>query len=1185
LADNNINNSWADAPPTPDELKEPATAAASDNSWADTPPTAAELSAPAADNSWADTPPTAAELSQPAVRTPNPREDYLTQTNQVTKDELAEIAKRHGADPDQLASIAPYLGVGVESEPGAEEFKPGQTLKKIAGTIGRTAFNLPQLEYKKLQDPGTRAAIDDLQDLANERKSTGLKVASAVTEFALGGLAIAGMGAVAAPAAAAGAAGAAGAGFWSVVGRTALEGAVFGAAGGLGNSKEGQEMAGIEHGALLGGALGAGLGVGGKTLSKMSDWIGSRAEADSQEVMRRVDQELARPEVQEAVEAGDRHIQGVATGEPPAALPDRALIDSASEHLQSDDASLAESWQANPDLDIERETAGWSDEEYIRKLAERDVYAEQASDTAQFADYLDSRGDKVVIRDADDLAKATPAETLEKAQQTIKDWVAEGRTAADLSAEYKSFKVSQIAAEMNADYVARGGGVLSSAASRLGRRFLRAPGQLRAIDNRAGTVLEPLAYKASTTRNLMNREVANIMRATADVRSAINASGLRTLDAEALSRIEAGDLSALSKDQVSALDGFSKTMETLRLRAGELGSPIEAVAAEKAAIYIPRKQVDTATTMARIGTAASDVEQATGISMTKGLLTDSQLAEAQLRAPKEMNKLREGLEWVSGESPQNAQDMQRLTRQATDAAGIVELRSARINRETSSAAKQRAESGVPDWLRETDLNKLQVRWLTDVFRDAYYKPVVRDLVTQRNLLAAVNDKAGQEYVQQFISTLQGGKRDIPGWVARQKSGLVASCIQKEAAARAAGNTGQANFYRFFAENSDLPGLLGTSMYSNLLGLNPHTLIMNMVQPWMTTLPELSSGGFGWGSSKLMAGYFKTLGELATPGVKAFRLLEERGYMPPHMSSELVDAFRTGVERSWPAKAARSAIQGWMKGSMALLQMSESMNRVVAANAADSIAKDLVAGSPSANAFLARMGRGAAYDIERSIAAGNVGTVTEKVADYLVGKTMFHYDPAMMSQMGKYLGRIGGAMTTWPSSVAADIVADFSRGGLKGGTLDLARKYLGTMAAMSVLQTIASSRGMDPATSPRAKALLGSRGLTSMAPLSSVLDVASRGSPIQTPFTELMFKDFASLATGGPEEWWQTMNRVAGNFVPFAGLVKLLDTTLPAIVSNAEGPEKGSTLFGRTARLAGSSQGTSLDEYIKAKYGR
>ena len=87
----------------------------------------------------------------------------------IKDSEVAQIAAKHGVDPAELRSLAPYFGANFEG--GTVGEATADALKGTASTLGQLALGIPQKLYKKTQSPEMERALDDLQNLAAGRES------------------------------------------------------------------------------------------------------------------------------------------------------------------------------------------------------------------------------------------------------------------------------------------------------------------------------------------------------------------------------------------------------------------------------------------------------------------------------------------------------------------------------------------------------------------------------------------------------------------------------------------------------------------------------------------------------------------------------------------------------------------------------------------------------------------------------------------------------------------------------------------------------------------------------------------------------------------------------------------------------------------------------------------------------
>lgn len=230
------------------------------------PPTAIELKqVNAAPDLFA--PPTAQELGQTQTNMfapPSPEELETTKPNpgliwsDITTDaELRQIAQKHGVNPADLQEVASYFGATKQNE------TPLDLLKNAAGFVGESAgVNIPQKLYKMTQDAAHEAALDELSELANKKKSYLREAAD-----------------IAMPVAGAGSLG-------------KLAGIGIGAAAGFGGSKAGEEISSSGLGGALGGALGAAIPLTGRAIEKLGGLIPEAANKAGPEIEKKIEHKL-----------------------------------------------------------------------------------------------------------------------------------------------------------------------------------------------------------------------------------------------------------------------------------------------------------------------------------------------------------------------------------------------------------------------------------------------------------------------------------------------------------------------------------------------------------------------------------------------------------------------------------------------------------------------------------------------------------------------------------------------------------------------------------------------------------------------------------------------------------------------------------------------------------------------------
>lgn len=1105
-------------------------------SWRDTIQDAPADAAPAAPESggWRSTvqpvqPPVApaAEGWRSTVTEADPDEEYLKATRQIRPDEVDAIAKKHGTDPARLMSLVPYLGAYTKDVGEAEGAGlDSQDVKRVAGMAGRMLLNVPQWAYKKLQDEPTQKAIDELQELADRRRSGLEHGIEAATELAGGGAALA-------PVSALNVAGE-GAGLAARAGRVLGEGAAVGATAGLAESKTGEEAQGAAFGAVTGAGLAGALHGAGVAIPAVARWFRGGAEQEGQRIAARVAEAAAVPEEQARLQGGlDRVRRAAAEG----VLPEQASeveIQHAHDRLTKrpdefydvlQDADNSFMGPLPPDGEgAERDLQRWAAEQVARDQA--------ASDLHGFAAEL--KRQDAALKDIKD-----PAEVIQQ-------WAARGRGQQALEKEFAQFRAGELADELAADFVNRGGGVLDrNPITKAGRKFLRATAQLGIIDDRAGTKLEPIATRFARAAAESNFSQAGFLAEQKGLVGDLQRD-FRDVPGSVWDAAEQGDLSGFNEQQRGTFQRLQHAFETRRQLLNKLAGEELIPKLEGAVHYVPRMPKAPEEVAAAVQDQVKQVLERAGVDLT-GELTPRYLAEAFEKAPEQMRELTEQLQFITKErppaelAPGSDETWQRLLRQGTDANWVKQQQAVqgpwlkpKQGGQVAGSLKQRSGADIPDSLRETDPVRLLLKWNKAMTDHVLLRNHLQDFRGQVRLLESVNDQAGLAYAKGLLARWEGrAETSVPAYLQRQKTQALAALEARARAAERAGQAGEARFLRTLGRNSDLLGAAVSSMYPNLLGFKPASMLKAFLAPALSTLPELQAGGTGWALAKLYGGARLAARDLALRPREALRGLRETGYMPTHMGAEAYDLLRTGAG-SGVGRATRGVLDTYASVALAGLQAAESSARLTAIHAAESVATDLLAGSESALKFLGQMGRGFQQEAQAAIRAGDKAALQKITADWLVGRTLQFYSPAHMSEMGAHFGRLFGALSTWPSATAGSVARDYARHGLGGGTAQLARKAMAPLAALWTFQQLMNHAGASPDESARAHALVGSRGLTGFSQYPEALRITQPA----------MADKLTGLITGGAHGYGAALKDAAHTFVPFSGLWDLLHGNHP-----------------------------------------
>lgn len=536
------------APPTPDEL---ASARAPKPAQADmfAPPTPGELQAVAkkpAPDMFA--PPTHEELAatKPTGKPPEMLPDEYFQT----------LGKKHGVDPEELKSLAPYFGAVAETHGVGETL--GQAGKLAAGTASRIIGSPAQKAYIALQsNPKMQAALDELRETGNTQQPLLGKVGEAITSP---------LGAVGAEA--------------GLAGRLATAGGI-GAAFGLGESKTGEEARGALQGAagglIVGGAAEA-LGAGINKLGVMREARAAAAEAGP--ISKQVD-------IEEAVQK-----ELARTGNSEKQLEDFVV--------RGDDI---------PDY-----------EDLARKQLDPEALeaVRGGSSPKSLEDIGDELSIKRLTNFTEDLTGQVP-EDVGEARKLLSSWADRQGGEDALAEKYAQFAEKDIAkrAIESQDLVVQGTGQFSEKAANFvsDRQYVN-----RHIDDRSGTKTAPLELELNQNQNKMAQAMNPIKEEQQSVFDLARKTGVDRdlVDGGKIYRaLDSGSMASLSPEEVQVAEKIKNYFDGVKQYAnGDVSSVHPEIKPlsipEKEGGYIPHQLVDAPVIITRLQDRIATAEQELG---------------------------------------------------------------------------------------------------------------------------------------------------------------------------------------------------------------------------------------------------------------------------------------------------------------------------------------------------------------------------------------------------------------------------------------------------------------------------------------------------------------------------------------------------------------------------------------------
>lgn len=983
--------------------------------------------------------PEEAERGEPSAERGEPIKDV----------EIAAIAQKHNISPEKLE----YLRSFVEFRGGYTETPVdfAKAARQIAGFASEAlAYGAPQFAVKKMEDdPAIRAAMDDLGELVDERKTYTRQAA----EIGLGFLTGAGEAKLATAGIKAGAKA-----IGKEVGQEVAErlavpavAAGVGATVGVAKSREGEEVTGAAMGAAVGVALPYVL----KGTVAGAKWIRSKAVRESSEAA-----------AKEAAEAPDLVAKIRPEMEKQSGLTE--VVDDliAKQTAAPGDATIARAVNNIDELipvigEEKIVKAGQQILENMDEALRPRIEAELSQfDTLprRMARLVQMKLDETLPKFADEIGEK--AGSAREALQVVASRAGEG--AEFLSKRYRdgiekdihSSLVSQRLVERALVNTAEG-----TVLQGLGRKISDYQFVIRQIDRLRGTRLEPLLNTANEKYNAFTRHMAASAKEVEQLNNLVKSSGIT--QNELYNALDKPDIVKFTGQKGQVVEAYKSWFEKMRQEANAQGLNIA-----KRENYVPHFLKDHFEIAKGIRTRVKEIEQRFGVNLTN--YTQEQYNDAIKKGMNESplyRELKDGLDYLYGEkigTPELLQDF--VTQQMNP-------RSAGVRSFSKAAATyRRTAEDVPLFLRETDVNRLSVRWASTTLKHAYLRNEFAGVEKARDMLARAGFKADAETLTNWLTDNLGGTRAKTWRAATQEfANTLMNMADKGGNKGRLANMllegGANNFMRFTS-----------AVYPNFLGFNVRSAIQNMTQPFLVTAPEL---GAVLGPRYIL----RTLPKLAN--LRTLMQLAEQ-YRPAQWSTELQSVLESSMKRSWIGEKSDKLIRQYTNLAMGMYELAERSNRAIVVNMGKELAKDILAKDKAALQYLNKINVGARREIQDAIAKGDTAAAERLLINNLLDKTAFQYNKLSMSEFGRAMGPVMSTFSKWPTVLAGDIIETYERQGLGKGSMDLSRKYLGPLMVLAAGN--AALTGGQPFTQEdvQTAALIGGKqGLTSLSPLMSL----------------------------------------------------------------------------------------------------
>jgi hypothetical protein len=596
----------------------------------------------------------------------------------------------------------------------------------------------------------------------------------------------------------------------------------------------------------------------------------------------------------------------------------------------------------------------------------------------------------------------------------------------------------------------------------------------RAIDNVAGTELEPLTNRihyalqqANDFEWLMDKRLRRLIRAIK--KTGIEQNKIRHLVeqpdkfdelTEGMStknRQKLHDLLFLDNEDADSWTKFFKDARQWALD-NDIGLPELRDKDGNILMYFPHMTVP--------------VDQAiTGFRrFFRDLAKKDQVANSWIKGT-DAEGARIALEQFVGEKITNAEQLRTVLN--TRLADTKALKT-RIGVEAQAAFERR--DMIPEFLLEEDAYRAGLNYIRNLGRSAHVTPAIRALETQVPLLKSMGFEKSAEYLMGRIRKLSGKESEFGRWSSAQSTRLKTYIdrLLDEKELRWPTRAGL-NLVKY---TPDLLSFGVGQIYPNYLGFSVRAYIRNLTQPFMTSAPEIGGGIVNqYGYQNAMRGTIKTWATMLRHGPEHIkRQLKEMGYHQSRPGSEGFVTMHNSLRNTLIAPLLHVSDK-YAHYAMYLYDLTDAINRYTTINMVKQITKDLVAGKKRALQFLGNLEEGYKSRLARMLKAGaGADEIERELAEFLLGKTQFHYGGHALSDYGQYMGRFFSMFTKWPAMIYGDMAELASKG--KWG--QMTKRYFAPWAALAAIGSTIGDEDIDP----RQRALLG-QALTTWSPMSAL----------------------------------------------------------------------------------------------------
>lgn len=1029
---------------------------------------------------------------------------------EVTDEELKQIAGKYGTSAEDLRSALPFLG-GMP-----QDVKASDVLKGTAGFAGESVgFGVPQKLFRMAQDPKQEAALDELKDLVSGRKSA-LQMGA---ELLVPGVGLA----KAAKLAGGGIKGA------------ATAGTLAGAAGGFGYSKAGEELSG----AVIGGALGAGIGAAGQKLANKLSSKGQKALTETEQTaIKNLEPQLEQLE-QEAVKALDSKPGN-------ALMQDYVTGIKAIEDIPTEDANRIVAAELSPDMIKKYISLDNPEGLQLSKRLDPKAVSELGQTRASISQLA---GDIISQQRASYLEQVT-GKKISDPELLQEAWNKEMRQGLEyVATEFRNFRVGQKMSEL----IENKGLHDLNPESKVGQivsKLSDARFALRTVDEKFGTSLESVLDTLSRNRNLMGavREADKKVLDSVYELASKNGSIAAAKSGKIFTAIDKGAIESLSPAEKETAQEVIKEFDRLYnfVTSGIQEKGIKALDIPRAENYVARMSLPVPETIAKVEMELRNaVDQANKILNTNytdiAQLSATDLIESQ-NLPAFRN-LQRYLNWVKDAEIElkNGADLSKLINESIRSEKDIRM----LDKVARGSMERTAEKGgIPDFIREKNIFKVLDRYSQDMLSTLYQREPLSRMKFIADRLDSLGAKNEAQYVRNIVEDTWGVRkgtvahymRDARSQIARTMDPRIDDAVKK-------GQTTRAFVLNSVKEMEELPGFLAKQIYPNVLGWRPVPILQNVFSGIARTAPEL---GTKYGYTTYVRGLVYALQNWATLNAE----VKAVGLIPESFSRSGQRAISDGLRASGVVDTGLRGLDALGRLGMSLYEKSEQLNRISILGTAKMMAHDLTKNNSLAQEALTKFPSA----IQRAVrkVSGDEKEVASILATYLNGATAFNYNRPSLYEFGRTMGPMFATFAKWPTSIAGETISEIRTKGLPRGLARSAERYAAPLMAFAAIDYMLQDKLEE---SERLQKIVGKTGLKKAAPVSSLGGFVA-GDIFTPPMIDTVMQDIVIPATKAEGvKLVRGLDRAAFTYLPGAGFIKFLTEDIPTYITG-ERPEGG-----------------------------